>query len=564
MKKLLLSMMVCMLLVAGCTTQKTEAELRAEIKQEMENDDALREELKREIEEEAKAEKKNEVNKKENEAISNSDEKVHLMGQLIIAGGEFSYGIDLEEDFEIDNQTVNQVFIKNWETVTEYAPKDYLTYYIDSGTFIDEKYDNKIDIAVEIDRSESYYESDRHVAWVSINEVTDFDGIKSPTKGSGTFTDDYYIKVFNFLHYVEQGEVSKADIREMAMYQDNALLREAIDALLTRGYFIQMAEGDYYINEEEKTYSDGEVEHSNYDKPEMSKNLSPSDIEIGRQIAGMDVTKLDYEPGNRINLKLEGTVILEGEITGSFNVMNDKNEFIFSADSTLEKAIVYKFNSGYEGSIERIEGVCNINDFLDTQMKNYILSGNKLQVKATVTAYQVAAQDQTSGQPQVELGSLEVIANESLVGYVEGENGKMPVGIQNEMFETEINGAYMIDYTTCKTVVIPMYDTVNQTLTEEKKYHFGKEDTSTQLKFTVLGELQDVKLNYFQTSNAEVESIDLGTIENATVIIQAELPEEGSTVQVTGRFHEGEGFYHDLVFKLDKRDIAQYEVYQLR
>jgi hypothetical protein len=53
----------------------------------------------------------------------------------------------------------------------------------------------------------------------------------------------------------------------------------------------------------------------------------------------------------------------------------------------------------------------------------------------------------------------------------------------------------------------------------------------------------------------------IGDITNAQVVVNANLPNDMSTVKVTGKFYDGEGMYIDVAFNLDNmRSLEEYQI----
>lgn len=60
-------------------------------------------------------------------------------------------------------------------------------------------------------------------------------------------------------------------------------------------------------------------------------------------------------------------------------------------------------------------------------------------------------------------------------------------------------------------------------------------------------------------ADGEIENI--GTLKNSYVDIYAPMPNDMSYIKVTGKFHDGEGFYKDVQFTLDDmRDKGEYKI----
>jgi hypothetical protein len=300
---------------------------------------------------------------------------------------------------------------------------------------------------------------------------------------------------------------------------------------------------------------------NNANNNENTNNTSvyyATDIKVGQNIAGLKVSEIDYTEGHELILELKGNIDTKGVITGYYNEMYNENKFIFTpASQIMDKPISYVVNA--DSGITNFEGVCNVDGLIDEQTQNYILEGNELSVAATITGFRLGEKVETEGGQSVSLSNCQIIADENYIGYVEGGNGKKP-SLENETFTTTNQGDFYVDYTNYKCVIIPMHDTVNSNKADTVSVDFGGDNT-TKLKFTVFGEIQDVKINYIANMGDEGELKDLGTISNSTVEISASLPNDMSSMIISGKYHEGEGYYKEIKFSLDNmRDLSAYDI----
>lgn len=556
MKKLISILLILVLLLTACgskETAKTEEELKAEIRAELEAEKESAEKPKEEHEE-----KKTKNTEEKTETVDNTlneDKELVLKGKLILTGTEFGHGILLDQKRNINDNIVNKIYFNNKEDVLKFVPRRYFTFYFEGRTSLKEELSGKIPIEIEADLDSFNFESDRNIGWIDVIDVISVDDEKDPVdKSVKEYPDEYYKDVFNVMISFLRDEVREPDIRDMEIYKSGGEFKEAVDKLIERGYFIEMGEGDYYINKTKQNYTDGEVSSGN-----NSSHYDPANIEIGQNIGGLKVSNIDYRKGQRLILELKGRLTTKGVITGYYNEMYGENEFIFTPNETIDKPIKYSFDSGFQESINSFEGRCNLDELFDLQTKNFILEGNKLKVNATITDFRLANQDETSGGKNVIISNVEIIPDEYYIGYIEGENGKKP-SLQNETFTTTNQGDFHVDYNDYKCVVIPMHDTKNNSKVDTVEVDFGGDNT-TKLKFTVFGEIQDVKINYVANMGEEGKWKELGTISNSTVEINASLPNDMSGVIVHGKYHEGEGYYKDIKFSLDDmRDLTEYDI----
>lgn len=555
---LLLVIFIVFTIFTGCSPKKTEEERKAEIREELEKEEMseeLKAELKKELENKEKQEKSTEEDTKAvNNTLDEESESI-LKGKLILTGTELGHGILLDEKRNINGNMVNQIYFNNKEDVLKFVPRRYFTFYFEGRTSLKEELSGKIPIEVEADFDSFNFESDRNIGWIDVIDVISVNDEKDPAdKSMQEYPDEYYKDVFNVMISFLRDEVREPDIRDMEIYKSGGEFKEAVDKLIERGYFIEMGEGDYYINKTKQNYTDGEVSSGN-----NSSYYEPENITIGQNIGGLKVSNIDYEKGERLILELKGSLSTKGVITGYYNEMYGENEFIFTPSKTIDKPIKYSFDSGFQESINKFVGSCNVDALFDLQTKNFILEGNELKVNTTITDFRLANQDETSGGKNLTISNVEIIPDEYYIGYIEGVNGKKPK-LENEIFTTTNQGDFYVDYDDYRCVVIPMHDTINSGKAETVSVDFGGNNTQ-EFKFTVFGEIQDVKINYVTNMGEEGNWKDLGKISNSIVKINASLPNDMSSVIIYGRYHEGEGFYKDIKFSLDDmRDLTAYDI----
>lgn len=143
---------------------------------------------------------------------------------------------------------------------------------------------------------------------------------------------------------------------------------------------------------------------------EQNVIYDPADIKIGQDIGGLKVTQNDYKKGQEIILELKGNVSVEGVVTGYYNSMYEENEFSFkSKNENFDKPIECTFNSGFKNSINKFEGICNIEEFLDDETENYVLEGNELSVNVTIESFGICYRDETEGGTFVSILNCEII-----------------------------------------------------------------------------------------------------------------------------------------------------------
>ncbi len=138
--------------------------------------------------------------------------------------------------------------------------------------------------------------------------------------------------------------------------------------------------------------------------------------------------------------------------------------------------------------------------------------------------------------------------------YIESNENRLLKGL-----EMEIIGSREIDYSSQLLVVIPMVDTINEKFANKKIVSFEGDSTS-ELKFTVFGQLESVVINQYESKESTPSTIEMGNIQNIEVTVLANLPNDDSYVEVVGQHHEGEGTYSEVRVVMDKStNLDNYE-----
>lgn len=286
---------------------------------------------------------------------------------------------------------------------------------------------------------------------------------------------------------------------------------------------------------------------------------NPSDITVGQMIGGLTVSEIDYKENDRITLRCEGKLQSKGVLTGVYDEMYEENMYFFQADhGTFEKPLRYEFDgwvaetSAYGGSLD-VEGI------LDQETQNYLMEGNSLHATVTITNYVQMAKNGSEGGEHITVEAIEIEADEDYIVYFEGGRSRRLRDLTAESFQT-LEGSIDLNYEEYNCVVIPMRDTVNAEKTDTRQVTFEGENTST-LKLTVLGELEELRINNVAAPGEEGQWQNLGKVANTTLMIEANLPSDMSSVIVHGKYHQGEGYYEEFEVTLDDmRDVEAYDI----
>lgn len=175
-------------------------------------------------------------------------DKSIFKGKLIMVGTEPGHGILLDEEIEIDGNKVEAFFFDDKDSVLDYVPREYFTFYFEGRNSIKEEISGKIPIEIKVDLDSFYHDIDRDFGWIDVLEVVSVDGEKNPTdKSSNIYPDEYYMDMFNNLMTSMGFEPTESDIRDTEIYKLDKEIKQAVDELMDRGYTIEKAEDRYLI-----------------------------------------------------------------------------------------------------------------------------------------------------------------------------------------------------------------------------------------------------------------------------------------------------------------------------
>ncbi len=286
-------------------------------------------------------------------------------------------------------------------------------------------------------------------------------------------------------------------------------------------------------------------------------------IEAGQILEGFDVEEAYYVDQDRAGFKLTGSVEIEGTIL--VDEMTD--EYVFSATEPLLSSPIRISVDGFDFDFDRPAGAyfdVSVLDKLKEVQRQYLKDQGSLDVRLTIDSFACGIKFDSEGGQGIHITSIESLeeidAHYGDSEYIESVETEKIQGFEPETFTTSKQGAFAIDYSNYRLVVLPMFDTVNdQTLGTASAVFEG--DYINAMKFSVLGRLEDVKINNYDTYGEEGKWIYLGDVENAVVTIKANLPGDMSGVKVYGKFYDGEGTYSDVEFTLDDmRPVSEYEI----
>lgn len=123
---------------------------------------------------------------------------------------------------------------------------------------------------------------------------------------------------------------------------------------------------------------------------------------------------------------------------------------------------------------------------------------------------------------------------------------------QKSIFQNETTHGAYINFEDYKCVIAFFYEGVNKDKLDTLEYSIGPKESfgvgTYSIQFAVFGRMENVRFDYYLSPFLDPDPIvTIGTIENALVIIDAELPQDMSHILVTG-FVGGE----EIEFRVDE------------
>lgn len=217
----------------------------------------------------------------------------------------------------------------------------------------------------------------------------------------------------------------------------------------------------------------------------------------------------------------DGTIILEGYESGPNYNSEYTGNVIFEEDGDYKNFINEVIHTGDNTSIEKYKYTYNPNVF-------------KFE-------FEDITKEKSSGDAVTV--SLDEFENETL--YSRGE-------------------PLEIDYSKYSTIIIPMQDTINKDKLTTRNVDVTTTGNEAKLKFTVLGKLFKVNLEYKENGLSDPDNIKefyiSDEIENEIVIINAALPNDFSTISISGSY-KYKSELKDFSFSMN--DMAEPEELQL-
>jgi len=190
---------------------------------------------------------------------------------------------------------------------------------------------------------------------------------------------------------------------------------------------------------------------------------------------------------------------------------------------------------------------------LTEEQRLYLSEHGSAQVSVDITNFNMVIRIGTEGGENIELKEMRWSQQS-----VPSNNATT---FQNETFTTDEQGSVSLDYSTLSAVIIPMQESINSDKLNKIQVSF-EGGYINDLKFTVIGKIQDVKVNNIIAPGDEGEWEYLGDVEDSVVTVSANLMSDMSNVVVHYKIDMGNGEFKAFEFGLDDmRDASAYSIY---
>jgi len=277
------------------------------------------------------------------------------------------------------------------------------------------------------------------------------------------------------------------------------------------------------------------------------ENLMP-----GMTLEGFDIIEAYNMNDNELGFNLSGEKTLKGKI-----VVNDMyGDYMFESDEPLLTAPIRMHTNAYDYDIDRPTMAYFDQSFIERlteEQRLYLSEHGSAQVSVDITNFNMVIRIGTEGGENIELKEMRWSQQS-----VPSNNATT---FQNETFTTDEQGSVSLDYSTLSAVIIPMQESINSDKLNKIQVSF-EGGYINDLKFTVIGKIQDVKVNNIIAPGDEGEWEYLGDVEDSVVTVSANLMSDMSNVVVHYKIDMGNGEFKAFEFGLDDmRDASAYSIY---
>ncbi|SET40313.1 hypothetical protein SAMN05660297_02286 [Natronincola peptidivorans] len=151
----------------------------------------------------------------------------------------------------------------------------------------------------------------------------------------------------------------------------------------------------------------------------------------------------------------------------------------------------------------------------------------------------IGCSQQASNQKSEEELREEIRAEMEAQAAKEAEDQAKREAEEKSKFENETTHGTYVNFNEYEAVIAHFYDGVNKDKLDIIEYNVGPKESfnvgTYTLQFAVFGKIENVRFDYHLGMFADPDPIfPIGTIENALVIVHAELPLDGAHIMVTG------------------------------
>jgi hypothetical protein len=299
------------------------------------------------------------------------------------------------------------------------------------------------------------------------------------------------------------------------------------------------------------------------EKPDGAQVIEASALVEGMTIEGYVIKDLEYIRNTELSYVLQGEFQLEGVLYN--DMLWDEPRFEPGEGHYLETRISFMEETLIDlpSKYAYLGQYSDLAAFISSDQIDRIKSGEVLPARLVARNNLLVLRDGTEGHAGYEtILSLEILEGDPGDGSSESGADEPGAGTDSQeesgFAPEELSGTW-IDYSKYHTVVIPMRESVNAPLLARPTASFSDNPENIRVRFTVLGEMTDVRLSYFESMGSEAEIIEMGTLNDCIVEVYAPFGTDFSTVKVEGLVRTMEE--NKIDFNLDDlRDDSEYEI----
>jgi len=305
----------------------------------------------------------------------------------------------------------------------------------------------------------------------------------------------------------------------------------------------------------------------NEKNPHDTAVIDASSLTEGMDIEGHVLKDLKYIENAELSYVLEGEFELEGVLYN--DMLWDEPRFEADEGGYLDTKIAFMGETMIDlpSKYAYLGQYSDLTAYISRDHIDRIKSGEVLPARLVARNNLLVLRDGTEGHAGYEtIVSLEILEGDQ--GDEPSDSGAVKPGEGSDSQEEsrfapeELSGTW-IDYSKYHTVIIPMSESVNAPLLAKTTASFSDNPENIRVRFTVFGDMDDVRLSYAESMGAEAEIIELGTLHDCMVEVYAPFGTDFSTVKVEGLVNTMEE--NRIDFNLDDlRDHSEYEIIMIK